>query len=91
VDKKSAIKTGESKLGKTPKTKSGLAKPTIDQAAKPGITKPTIRKPRKKKVTIKSATAPAGVILPPSWKPKRTKTSTTKRIVRPTKPKTEDS
>jgi DNA gyrase subunit A len=78
-------KVGRPSLRKTSKTGARQTQPTKEQTITP--IKPATRKPRQKKVTIKSATAPAIVILPPSWKPKRAKTSTSRRIVKSTKTK----
>jgi DNA gyrase subunit A len=72
------------------KTSVSQAKPKNVPSAKPETKKSATRKPRKKKVTIKSATAPAVVILPPSWKPKRTKASPSKRIVKPNELKSDN-
>lgn len=81
--KKPATKVVGQGSPKVIKTNVGQAKPRNVPSAKTAVKKTTSRKPRKKKLTIKSATAPTVVILPPSWKPKKAKSSSPRRIVKP--------
>jgi hypothetical protein len=85
--RKPATRVEGQSFPKPSKTRVDQAKPRKATSAKQETKKPTTRKPRKKKFTIKSSTTPAVVILPPSWKPKRTKASPSKRRVKTTKPK----
>ncbi len=82
--KKPVTRVGGQSTPKSIKTSLDQSKPRNATSAKPETKKSTTRKPRKKKLTIKSATTPAVVILPPSWKPKRTKASPLKRNVKRT-------
>jgi DNA gyrase subunit A len=86
TDRKPITKVGRSGSVKAIKSRAKQTKPAKEQAAGFTPKKSVSRKPRQKKVTIKSATAASVVILPPSWKPKRSKTSPTRRIVKSTKP-----
>jgi DNA gyrase subunit A len=81
--KKPASKAGTQSSPKTPKANPVQSKPTVSQKAKSSPLKPAARKKSPKKLTIKNATAPLVVILPPSWKPKKTRTSPSRRIVKP--------
>jgi hypothetical protein len=76
-------------------TKSSTTKPktttsrTPKQPRKPGLRKTGGRKPPQKKMTVKSAITPSVVLVPPTWKPKRSKNSPKKRKVPPSGPKPE--
>jgi DNA gyrase subunit A len=80
--------SGSSNIGSTTKPKQAT-RATHKQTTRPVTKKPAARKPPQKKKTVKTAVAPAVVILPPSWKPKRSKPSPAKRSVRPAKSDTD--
>jgi DNA gyrase subunit A len=84
--KKPAAKAGTQSTRKISKTNPRQTKPTTSQSTKSTPIKPGARKKSPKKLTIKNATAPLVVILPPSWKPKRAKITPSRRIVKPNKP-----
>jgi len=81
--KKPPAKAGTQSSPKTSKTTPRQTKPTTSQKTKPAPKKPAVRNKSRKKLTIKNATAPSVVILPPSWKPKRAKTPPLRRNVKP--------
>jgi DNA gyrase subunit A len=84
--KKSTVKVGRPVSVKATKTRPGQIKPKKELATKPASAKPTTRKKHQKKVTVKPAVTPSVVLLPPSWKPKHSKTSPSRRIVKSNKP-----
>jgi hypothetical protein len=83
IGKKPAARTRTQNSPKSPNTSLGKAKPNTAQKTKPAPKKPAARNKSPKKLTIKNATTPSVVILPPSWKPKRAKTPPLRRIVKP--------
>jgi hypothetical protein len=86
-EKKPTAKVGRPGTVKNTKKRTGQTTPTKAQGGKSALTKSAARKKRQKKVTVKSASTPTAVLLPPSWKPTRSKSSPTRRIGKPTKPK----
>ncbi len=88
--KPSTTKTSQPSTTKKTTTKPKTAtNRSIKPPAKPGPKKTGGRKPPRKKMTIKSVIAPAAILVPPSWKPKRSKTPPKRRKVTPGEPKSE--
>ena len=89
IEKKPASKRGRASSVRTPTKKAGQTRQTKEQTAKTAPAKPTTRKKSQGKFTVKSAIAPAVIILPPSWKPQRSKPTRSRRRVKPAKPKSD--
>jgi len=87
-EKKPASKPDRTSSVKTRSKKTAQTRSTKGQTMKTVPSKPATRKKSQGKFTVKSATAPAVIILPPSWKPKRSKPTRPRRMVKPAKPKT---
>jgi len=88
-EKKPASKRGRTSSVKTQPKKAEQTRSTKGQTAKTATAKPITRKKNQGKFNVKSAIAPAVIILPPSWKPKRSKPTRPRRIVKPAKPKSD--
>jgi hypothetical protein len=87
-EKKTTPKAGHASLVVIPDKKpEHVAKRTTGKVNKSSSAKSTVRSSRKKRVTTKSAVAKTPIILPPSWKPKRGKSSPIRRIGKSTRPK----
>jgi DNA gyrase subunit A len=87
--KPASMKDQKSSL-KSSKTSTAPSKANNIIPTKSNNKKITSRKAGRKKNTVKSSIAPATVILPPSWKPKRTKKSPSRRIVKGILPETDN-
>ena len=88
-EKKPASKRSRTSSVKTQPKKAEQARPKKGQTAKTAPAKPTTRKKSQGKFIVKSAIAPAVIILPPSWKPTRSKPTRPRRIVKPAKSKSD--
>jgi hypothetical protein len=87
TEKKPASRRGGARSVRTPTKKAGQTRSTKGQITKTAPSKPATRKKSQGKFTVNSAIAPTVIILPPSWKPQRSKPIRSRRRLKPDKPK----